>query len=237
MVWFLAIATMVVAEPVNLSKGTFIGAFTANGQAITVTAPSGKRWVSSEQVQREVLFRGWKAPLNSAQMAEMAKGLEADFAADVLISITKVRRGYRLLAILRCVSASLASITHLAQEQATLPSLDGLEQAVDKLAQVLIAKIPNQVPIAVVQLRESSGRFHLTATSGDWKRGMKLLFFSETKGQFNLLGEGQIVAANLLLGGSRWLIEADPIEIKAAIRSGDKAIQIFKLPREFARWQ
>ncbi len=238
MVWSLLFAmAMTTATSVKLSKGAFVGAFTANGQAVPVSSPSDERWVSSEQVQREILFRGWKAPLTSAQLAEVAKGLEANFAADVFVSLNKTKGKYRLLAVLRCVSASFESIVHLSQEQAILSSLEEFPQTVDEIAQKLLAKIPAQIPIATVQLRESEKRVHLTALGGEWKRGLKLLFLREIGRQIVLIGEGQIVAANLPVGGNRWLLEAELKLVKDNIRAGDKAIQVFKLPRPFDRWQ
>lgn len=238
MFWSLAFATVMLTVPsLKFSKGAFVGAFNSEGQTMTVTAPSGENWISREQVQREVLFRGWKAPLTSAQMAEVAKGLEADFAVDILVSIVRARRNYRLVIMLRCVSAQFGAITYLSQEQASLSSLNELETVVDKISQILFAKIPKQIPFAIVQLREGERRVHLIAKEGEWKRKSKLLFFRDTGGHLTLLGEGQIVTTDLLIGGSRWLLEADLTEVKFDLRAGDKAIQVFKLPKEFAKLQ
>lgn len=234
----LAFATIMLMSPsLKLSRGAFVGAFDVNGQSITVTMPLGENWISSEQVQREILFRRWKAPLTSAQMAELAKGLEADFAADILFRVFKTRRGYRLLAFLRCISASFGTIVHLGQEQASLSSLDNLSQTIDKVIQSLLSRIPTQIPLATVQLKEGERRIHMIASVGDWKRGAKLIFLRLTRGQIILLGEGQIVMASLLAGGNKWILEADLTEVKDTVRPGDKALQVFKLPKMFAKWQ
>ncbi|MCS7263492.1 MAG: hypothetical protein NZ805_01515 [Armatimonadetes bacterium] len=238
MVWSLVMAMVISASPlVKLTKGAFVGAFNTEGQPISVTAPLEGKWVSKEQVQREILFRNLKLPLNSAQMAEVAKGLDADFAADVLVSVSKIRQRYHLLAVLRCVSAYFGTIVHIDQEQSVLSNLDQIASVVDKLAQSMLSRIPNQISLATVQLREGERRVHLTATSGQWKRGLKVIFIKESSGQITLVGEGQIVSASLLAGSNKWLLEADLKDKKLDIRTGDKAIQVFKLPKPFEKWQ
>ena len=236
--WALAVATILLAAPsITLSKGAFVGVFTSDGQPLPYPAPTGERWVSSEQVQRELQFRGWIAPLTNAQMAELAKGLEADFAVDVMVAVSKAKRKWRALLVMRVVSASFGEIVQLLQVQTDFSAQDELPQVVGQIVPSLLTKLSFQIPIASVQLREGNKRVHLTATGGEWKKGMHLLFFREAGGQKSLLGKGRIVAANLPAGGNRWLLEADLTEDNASVRSGDKAIQIFNLPKPFARWQ
>lgn len=238
MVWaFVFAATLLAAPSFTLSKGAFVGVFTSDGQSLPFPAPTGERWVSNEQVQRELQFRRWVAPLTNTQMAELAKGLEADFAVDILTATVKVKRGWQVLLVMRVVSASLGEIVHLGQVQTKISSPDELPQVVGQLAPSLLTKFSFQIPLASVQLREGSKRVHLTATGGEWKRGMNLLFFREIGGQRTLVGKGRIVAANLPAGGSRWLLEANLTETDSPVRAGDKAIQIFTLPKPFTKWQ
>ncbi len=230
-------AILLVAPSLMLSKGAFVGVFTSNGQPIPFPSPTGEKWVSSEQVQRELQFRGWTAPLTNAQMAELAKGLEADFAVDVLVATLKVKRSWQALLVMRVVSASFREIVHLTQMQTNISSPDDLPKVIGQIAPSLLTKLPSQLPLASVQLREGNKRVHLTAMSGEWKKGMDLLFFRETGEQKVLLGKGRIVTANLPIGGTRWLLEADLTETDAPVRAGDKAIPIFSLPKLFAKWQ
>ncbi len=236
--WTLAVATILLAAPsLTLSKGAFVGVFALDGQPLSCPTPMGERWVSSEQVQRELQFRGWTAPLTNAQMAELAKGLEVDFAVDMLAAAVKARRGWQVLLVMRVVSASFGEIVHLTQVQTKISNPSELPHAVGQLASSLLTKFSFQLPLASVQLREGSKRVHLTAMSGEWKKGMHLLFFRETGEQRVLIGKGRLVAVNLTVGGGRWLLEANLTETNASIQAGDKAIQIFNLPKPFARWQ
>lgn len=236
--WAFAVATILLAAPFfTLSKGAFVGVFALDGQPLPFTAPMSERWVSSEQVKRELKFRGWTAPLTNAQMAELAKGLEADFAVDMLVATVKVRRKWRVLLVMRVVSASFGEIVHLTQVQTEISNPDELPQVIGQLAPPLLTKFSFQLPLASVQLREGNKRVHLTATSGEWKKGMHLLFFRETGEQKTLIGKGRIGAVNLTVGGGRWLLEANLTETNAPVRAGDKAIQVFSLPKPFAKWQ
>jgi len=231
--FFLAATVLLAAPPLTLSKGAFVGVFTPEGQSLPFSPPSGEQWVSYEQVQRELKFRGWSTPLKNSQMAELAKALEADFAVDVLVATVRVRRGWEALLAVRVVSATLGEIVHLPQTQTKISNPDELPQVVEKFVAPLLAKFPLQVPIASVQLRESGKRVHLTATAGEWKKGAQLLFFRESEGRVTSVGKGRVVAANLLIGGSRWLLEAELTETNSPVRSGDKAVRVFALPKPF----
>lgn len=236
--WALAFATILLTAPsITLSKGAFVGVFTSNGQPLPCPVPTGERWVSSEQVQRELQFRGWVAPLTNAQMAELAKGLEADFAVDVLVAISKAKRKWRALLVMRVVAASFGEIVQLLQTQTDISGPNELPQVVGQIVPSLLTKFSFQIPVASVQLREGNRRVHLIASGGEWKRRTHLLFFRETGGHKTILGKGRIVAASLPAGGSRWLLEADLTEANTSVRPGDKAIQIFNLPKPFAKWQ
>ncbi|MCS7186460.1 MAG: hypothetical protein RMK89_05835 [Armatimonadota bacterium] len=236
--WAFVIATILLAAPsLTLSKGAFVGVFTSDGQSLPSPAPTGERWVSYEQVQRELQFRRWVAPLTNNQMAELAAGLEADFAVDILTTTAKVKGRWQVLSVMRVVSASLGEIVHLEQVQTNISSPDELPQVVGQIVPSLLTKFPSQLPTASVQLREGNRRVHLIATSGKWRRGTQLLFFREIGGQRTFVGKGRIVAADLPAGGSRWLLEANLTEIRVSVRAGDKAIQVFKLPKPFEKWQ
>ncbi|MCX7643360.1 MAG: hypothetical protein N2116_06100 [Armatimonadetes bacterium] len=233
-----AVATILLAAPsLTLSKGAFVGVFTSDGQSFSVPTPVGEQWVSNEQVQRELKFRGWTAPLTNAQMAELAKGLEADFTVDILAAVSRAKGRWRVLMVLRVVSTSLGEIVLLRQTQTDIPSPDKLPQVISQLAPSLLTKLSFQLPLASVQLQEGSKRVHLTATGGEWKKGMHLLFFREVGGQRTLIGKGRIVAVSLPAGGNKWFLEAELTETKASVRTGDKAIQVFALPKPFTKWQ
>lgn len=236
--WAFIVSTIFLATPsLMLSKGAFVGVFTSDGQPLPFPSPMGERWVSSEQVQRELQFRGWVAPLTNTQMAELAKGLEADFAVDTLAAIVKVRRGQQVLLVMRVVSASLGEIVYLSQEQISISNPDELNQVVNQIVPTMLTKFSFQLPLATVQLLEGKKRVHLAATGGEWRKGMNLLFFRETGERKILIGKGRIVAVSLPAGGSRWFLEADLTKTNASVQVGDKAIQIFNLPKPFTKWQ
>ncbi|MFN3422724.1 MAG: hypothetical protein ACK40X_13480 [Armatimonadota bacterium] len=238
MVWaFVAATIMLTAPSIALSRGAFVGVFTSDGQPLAFPAPIGEQWVSNEQVQRELQFRGWTPPLKNDQMAELAKALEADFAVDVLIATVKARRGWQVLLVMRVVSVQFREIVHLAQMQTKISNPDELPRVVEELVPSLLTKFPLQIPFATVQLREGDKRVHLTAVDGEWRKGTQLLFFRETGGQKVPLGKGRIVSTSLPAGGNRWLLEANWTETNISVRAGDKAIQIFNLPKPFAKWQ
>jgi len=233
-----ALATVILAAPpFMLSKGTFVGVFTSDGKQISFPAPTGERWVSYEQVQRELLFRGWKPPLTTSQMVELAKGLEADFAVDVLTTTLKVGKKWQALVAMRVVSAQLGEIVHLAQTKTEVSNPEALQQVVEQILPALLVKLPSQVPLATVQLCESKKRVHLTAANGKWGKGVNLLFFRTSGAQITILGKGRVVSASLVPGGNRWILEADLLGSEISLRSGDKAVQIFGMPKPFARWQ
>lgn len=238
MVWaFLASTIMLTAPSITLSRGAFVGVFASDGQPLAFSVPIGKQWVSNEQVQRELQFRGWTPPLKNDRMAELAKALEADFAVDMLTATVKGRKGWQVLLVVRVVSAQFCEIVHLSQMQTKISNPDELPMVVEKLVLSLLTKFSLQIPFATVQLREGGKRVHLTAASGEWRKGTQLLFFRESDGQKVPLGKGRIVSASLPAGGSRWLLEADLTETSVSVRAGDKAIQIFNLPKPFAKWQ
>jgi hypothetical protein len=233
-----ALATVILAAPsFSLSKGAFVGVFTSDGKPISLPAPTGERWVSNEQVQRELLFRGWTPPLTNLQLAELAKSLEADFAVDVLATTLKVGKKWQALVAMRVVSAQLGEIVHLALTRAEVSAPEGLQQIVGQVFPALLSKLPSQIPLATVQLCEGKKRVHLTATDGEWGKGVNLLFFRTSGAQIMILGKGRIVFANLIPGSNRWILEADLLGSGISLRSGDKAVQIFNLPKPLAKWQ
>jgi hypothetical protein len=91
----LLTVTMVLALAMSLSKGVFVGAFTADGQPIPLATPTKGQWVSAEQVRRELVFRRWQPPLTTEQMATLARNLDADFAMDVLAAAKRLARCHR----------------------------------------------------------------------------------------------------------------------------------------------
>jgi hypothetical protein len=233
-----ALATIILAAPsLSLSKGAFVGVFTSNGKQIPFPAPTGERWVSNEQVQRELLFRGWTLPLTTSQMAELAKALEADFAVDVLTTTLKVGKKWQALVAMRVVSAQLGEIVHLALTRTEVSNPEGVQQFVGQVFPALLSKLPSQIPLAAVQLCEGKKRVHLTATDGEWGKGVNLLFLRTSGAQITILGKGRTVSANLVPGSNRWILEADLLSSEISLRSGDKAVQIFNLPKPLAKWQ
>jgi len=234
----LALATIILAAPsLTLSKGVFVGGVTSDGKSLSLPAPTGERWVSAEQVQREMLFRGWTPPLTNAQMAELAKALEADFAVDVLAAPLKVGKKWQALVVMRVVSAQLGEIVHLAQTRTDIPAPENLQQVAEQVLPSLLTKLPSQISLATVQLCESERRVHLTAPGGEWRKGMNLLFLRISGGQVTVLSKGRIVSADLIVGGNRWILEAQLLDSDTSVRSGDKAVQIFILPKPLAKWQ
>jgi len=232
------LATIILAAPsFPLSKGAFVGVFTSDGKQISLPAPTGELWVSNEQVQRELLFRGWTPPLTTSQMAELAKALEADFAVDVLTTTLKTGKKWQALVAMRVVSAQLGEIVHLAQTKTVVSNPEALQQVVEQILPALLGKLPSQVPITTVQLCEGKKKIHLTATDGEWGKGVNLLFFRTSGAQITILGKGRVVSANLVPGSNRWILEADLLGSETSLRPGDKAVQIFKLPKPFAKWQ
>jgi len=233
-----ALATVILAAPsFSLSKGAFVGVFTSDGKPISLPAPTGERWVSNEQVQRELLFRGWTPPLTNLQLAELAKSLEADFAVDVLTTALKVGKKWQALVAMRVVSAQLGEIVHLALTRTEVSNPEGLQQVVEQVFPSLLTKLPSQISLATVQLCESGRRVHLTATGGEWRKGMNLLFLRISGGQVTVLSKGRIVSSDLIIGGNRWILEAQLLDADTSVRSGDKAVQIFSLPKPLAKWQ
>jgi hypothetical protein len=233
-----ALATVILAAPFfSLSKGAFVGVFTSDGKPISLPAPTGERWVSNEQVQRELLFRGWTPPLTNLQLAELAKSLEADFAVDVLATTLKVGKKWQALVAMRVVSAQLGEIVHLALTRTEVSNPEGLQQVVEQVFPSLLTKLPSQISLATVQLCESGRRVHLTATGGEWRKGMNLLFLRISGGQVTVLSKGRIVSSDLIIGGNRWILEAQLLDADTSVRSGDKAVQIFSLPKPLAKWQ
>lgn len=238
MVLIFALATIILGVPsFTLSRGAFVGVFTSDGKQISLPAPTGERWVSNEQVQRELLFRGWTPPLTTSQMAELAKALEADFAVDVLTVTLKVRKKWQALVLLRIVSAQLGEIVYLAQTGKEISNPEALQRAMEQVFPSLLTKLPSQISLATVQLCEGGRRVHLTATGGEWRKGTNLLFLRISSGQVTVLGKGRIVSADLIIGGNRWILEAQLLDSGASVRSGDKAVQIFILPKPLAKWQ
>jgi hypothetical protein len=75
-----ALATVILAAPsFSLSKGAFVGVFTSDGKQISLPAPTGERWVSNEQVQRELLFRGWTPPLTNLSIGGISESVGSRF--------------------------------------------------------------------------------------------------------------------------------------------------------------
>lgn len=238
MCWALVIASILLTGPsFPLSKGAFVGGFSLDGQVFQVPAPKGERWVSEEQVQREILFRGWKTPLTTEQMAELAEALDADFSVDILVMLGKTKRKWQALVVVRVVSARLREIVHLVQEQVRISDPAELPQILKQICSPTLTKLPTQLPLAMVQLREGERRLHLVASGGSWKKGTNVIVFRESSGQTTVLGKGRISSANLLAGGDRWLLEVELTNSDASIRSGDKAVQVFALPKPFAKLQ
>ncbi len=232
------LATIIWAAPsFPLSKGAFVGVFTSDGKQISLPALTGEKWVSNEQVQRELLFRGWTPPLTTSQMAELAKALEAEFAVDVLATTLKVGKKWQALVVIRVVSAQLGEIVHLAQTKTVVSNPESLQQVVEQILPTFLGKLPSQISLATVQLCEGKKRVHLTAANGEWGRGVNLLFFRTSGAQVTVLGKGRVVSANLVPGSNRWISEADLLGSEISLRPGDKAVQIFKLPKPFAKWQ
>jgi hypothetical protein len=52
-----------------------------------------------------------------------------------------------------------------------------------------------------------------------------------------VLSKGRIVSSDLIIGGNRWILEAQLLDADTSVRSGDKAVQIFNLPKPLAKWQ
>lgn len=232
------LATIILAAPsFSLSKGAFVGVFTSDGKQISLPAPTGEQWVSNEQVQRELLFRGWTPPLTNARMAELAKALETDFAVDVLAVTLRVGKRWQALVAMRVVSAQLGEIVYLAQTRTEISNPDALQQVAGQVLPSLLIKLPSQISLATVQLCESGRRVHLTATGGEWRKGTNLLFLRISSGQVTVLSKGRIVSADLTIGGNRWILEAQLLDSDTSVRSGDKAVQIFNLPKPLAKWQ
>ena len=232
------LATIILAAPsFSLSKGAFVGVFTSDGKQISLPAPTGEQWVSNEQVQRELLFRGWTPPLTNARMAELAKALETDFAVDVLAVTLRVGKRRQALVAMRVVSAQLGEIVYLAQTRTEISNPDALQQVAGQVLPSLLIKLPSQISLATVQLCESGRRVHLTATGGEWRKGTNLLFLRISSGQVTVLSKGRIVSADLTIGGNRWILEAQLLDSDTSVRSGDKAVQIFNLPKPLAKWQ
>lgn len=231
------LATVILAvPPFTLSRGVFVGGFTSDGKKILLPAPTGERWVSDEQVQRELLFRGWTPPLTNDQMAELAKGLEADFSADVLVAPLKTGERREALVVMRVVSAPLGEIVHMVQTKVKIEDPEDLPQVLEQIFPNLLAKLPLQIPFATVQLCEGGKRVHLGTTGGEWRRGMTLLFL-RTGEKVTVLGKGRVVSTEQIIGGNRWMLEANLTDPGIPIRPGDKAVRIFNLPDPLSKWQ
>ncbi|MGQ9462192.1 MAG: hypothetical protein ACUVTP_04450 [Candidatus Fervidibacter sp.] len=238
MCWALVIASILLAGPsFPLSKGAFVGGFFLDGQVLQITAPTGERWVSEEQVQREILFRGWKTPLTTEQMAELAEALDADFSVDILMMLGKTKRKWQALVVMRVVSARLREIVYLVQEQVRISDPAELPQISEQICSSALTKLPTQLPLATVQLREGERRLHLVAGGGIWRKGTNVVVFRDSSGQITVLGKGRISSANLMAGGDRWLLEVELTKLDAPVRSSDKIVQVFALPKPFAKLQ
>ncbi len=222
--------------PSSLKKLAFVGAW-ANGQPFPLEPPAGRAWVSPEQVERELRFRGWQPPLTTSQLAELASALEADASVDVLASAVREKRRWVTVIVVRVVWAPLKATVHLAQARIGVRSLEDVLSVLPQVAPSLLAQLPQRVSIASVQLQESGRRVHLSASEGEWRKGMSVLFFREASGSFTALGKGRIVAVNRPLGSNRWLLEAEVSNKGIIVRPGDKAIPVFSLPAPFAGWE
>lgn len=233
----IALAVLLFAPDLTLTKGAFVGGWTADGQAIPLKAPTDGRWVSSEQVQRELLFRQWQPPLTTAQLSDLAKSLEADFAVDLLAVAVKERKRWRALVVVRTVSAPLSAIVHLSQEKLPISSPDELTGAVQQAAPKLLISLPSQLPTATVQAREGNKRLHLSSRNGKWRKGMEVLFYREAGEKRRILGMGRLVNVRRAIDGVTWLLEAEIKQNNGMVRAGDKAVGTFRLPAPFTRWQ
>lgn len=231
--WWLLLAVL-MAPRLSLRTGAFVGAFLPDGTPLPIQSPVNGRWVSAEQVQREMRFRCWQPPLTTLQMAELARGLEADFAVDVLAAPVRERRRWYAFLLVRVVSAPLKATVHLAQARIGIRSPDEVPHVVAQVAPSLLANLPSQIAPAIVQLREGAKRLHLQATTENWRKGTQLLFYREAGKEVTVLGKGRIVSITRLADGNRWLIEADLTTLGASVRPGDKAVTVFALPSPFA---
>ncbi len=238
MIWAtVAPFVLLFTQGLTLTKGAFVGGWTADGKAISLKAPTVGRWVSSEQIQRELLFRQWKPPLTTVQMAELAKSLEADFAVDLLAAAVKEGKRWQALVAVRTVSASLSAIVHLSQERLPISSPDQLPNAVQQKVPKIFVSLPSQLPTATVQIRESDRKLHLSARSGKWCKGTEVLFYREAGDQRQIVGMGRLVRVRRAIDGKTWLLEAEITQNNDTVRAGDKAIALFRLPVPLAKWQ
>lgn len=238
MIWTsIALVILPVSSSFAITKGAFVGAFLSDGKALTVTPPLSERWVSAEQVKRELLFRDLQPPLTTTQMAELAKSLEADFAADVLAVAFKDRKGRHGLIVLRIVSAYLQAIVHLAQERVAIKTPDELAQTIRQALPKLIASLPSRFPTVTVQMIEDGKRLHLLAREGTWRKGMELLVWRMEGSVFHLIGTSRITKVRRTLTGTATLLEANLLKSRNSVHSGDKAIAIYRLPASLAQWQ
>jgi len=233
----LLIVKVAIAPAMSLSKGVFVGAFTADGQPITLAAPTKGQWVSAEQVRRELLFRRWQPPLTTQQMATLARNLEADFSVDVLAAAVRERKGFRTVVALRVVFAPLNAIVHLRQAPFPLPSPDALADLVARTATAWLEELPTEVPMALVQLREGERRLLLQANGGEWRKGMTLVIARQGRDEWQRQGTARLVHAQRLADGRRWFLEAELSQPVNTVRPGDRAFPTFSLPSPFERWQ
>jgi hypothetical protein len=233
----LLTVTMVLALAMSLSKGVFVGAFTADGQPIPLATPTKGQWVSAEQVRRELVFRRWQPPLTTEQMATLARNLEADFSVDVLAAAVRERKSWRAVIALRVVFAPLNAIVHLRQATLPLSSPDALADLVARTATAWLDELPTEVPMALVQLREGERRLLLHADGGEWRKGMTLVIARQGRDEWQRQGTARLVHAQRLADGRRWLLEAQLSQPLSAVRPGDRAFPTFSLPSPLQRWQ
>lgn len=216
-------------------KRAFVGAFTLDGATVEIALPQGN-WVSAEQVRRECRFRGWRPPLTAAQMATLARALEAEFAVDLLAAAMQARKRWTALVVLRVVSADLQAIVHLTQERVPIAASSELPRVVEQVAGTSLAALPSRFATATVQVREGDRRVHLMAREGTWRKGTEVLLYRIVDGQPQPLATARLVTTHRAVDGTTWLLEAE-LTAPASVRGGDKAIAVFRLPAPFSRWQ
>ncbi len=232
--WLVA-AMLFTVPALPLTKMAFVGVWLDNNQPFPLEPPSGERWVSFEQVQRELLFRNWQPPLTISQMADLATALEADAAVDVRATALRRQRRWVAVVVVRVVSATLRETIHLSQARLGIRQPQEIQQVIAQVVPSLLAAIPKQIPVASVQVREGQRRVHLVASEGEWRKGMKLLFFRNAGGKWIPLGKGEVTVAQRSAVTAQWIVEARLTDANAAVRSGDKAVPIFAPPEWLAK--
>ncbi|MCS7223478.1 MAG: hypothetical protein NZ959_02795 [Armatimonadetes bacterium] len=212
-----------------------MGAYFADGSYLFVPYPTGPRWVPQEQVEREIVFRRWQVPLTTRQMADMATALEADFACDLLMVHQKSKRGQTVRTFLRVVSASFSAIVILTEGVLHIRGDRDFRQEASDAVLRFLEKVPTDIPSATVRLLEGQRVVHLTASTGEWRKGTRLLFYREDGRKIVQVAFGRVTRSRKTIG-SLITFEARLDAPSSLVRPGDKAVAFFSLPPLLSAW-